>query len=238
MNDYLGKEFLATVRNGDFAHAGEEEAIELVLRDCPRNSDQTILDAGSGRGGTAEYIRSHGWGRVIGVDIDSESIEYSRRKYPNVDFRSCDIATVGNYFPEQFGAICLFNVLYAIGDRAYALSSLRRAGQIESLIFIFDYITYSPRLFSSAGALSQCPPTLEQLHCELQQARWTVQKVDDLDGMFIEWYTKFVERCKAESLIKRYGNERVAQVQDKYLKLLSALKGGLLGGRLIVGKAA
>ena len=32
MNSYLGKQILALVRDGDYAHAGEEEAIELARR--------------------------------------------------------------------------------------------------------------------------------------------------------------------------------------------------------------
>lgn len=33
MNSYLGQRILSLVREGDYAHAGEEEAIDLA-RDC------------------------------------------------------------------------------------------------------------------------------------------------------------------------------------------------------------
>ena len=35
MNSYLGKHVLSLVRNGDFAHAGEREAIELAMGGVP-----------------------------------------------------------------------------------------------------------------------------------------------------------------------------------------------------------
>src|SRR5262249_50260458 len=82
MNDYSGKEFLATVRAEDYAHAGEDEASELVFKDIPAKVDRMILDAGCGRGGTADYVQRHGWGEVVGIDIEEQSIERAKEKYP------------------------------------------------------------------------------------------------------------------------------------------------------------
>ncbi|MCP4315878.1 MAG: class I SAM-dependent methyltransferase [Hyphomicrobiales bacterium] len=62
MNSYLGKQLLALVRQGNYAHAGEEEAIELAMADLPKDAGQELLDAGCGRGGTAAYLQAHGWG--------------------------------------------------------------------------------------------------------------------------------------------------------------------------------
>ena len=53
MNSFQGKQALALIRGGDYAHAGEEEAIELTLSSVEKNSATQILDAGCGRGGTA-----------------------------------------------------------------------------------------------------------------------------------------------------------------------------------------
>jgi hypothetical protein len=60
MNSYQGKQILALVRDGDFAHAGEEEAIERAMRAVPKDRNRLILDAGCGRGGTAAYLQHHG----------------------------------------------------------------------------------------------------------------------------------------------------------------------------------
>jgi hypothetical protein len=53
MNSFLGKQVLSLVRDGDFAHAGEREAIELAMGSVPKDAGQHVLDAGCGRGGTA-----------------------------------------------------------------------------------------------------------------------------------------------------------------------------------------
>ena len=74
MNSHEGKAILALIREGDYAHAGEEESIRLVLDHLPQSQTGAILDVGCGRGGTADYIRRHGRGPIIGLDIDETSI--------------------------------------------------------------------------------------------------------------------------------------------------------------------
>ena len=46
MNSYLGKRILALVRDGDYAHAGEEEAIALAMAPLAKDARRRILDAG------------------------------------------------------------------------------------------------------------------------------------------------------------------------------------------------
>ena len=51
MNSFEGKRILALIRDGDYAHAGEEEAIECALGSIPKDSRDWMLDVGCGRGG-------------------------------------------------------------------------------------------------------------------------------------------------------------------------------------------
>jgi len=105
MNDFNGKEFLATVRGKDYAHAGEEEAIDLIFSKIPKQENRKILDAGCGRGGTADYVQRNGWGHVVGVDIESQSIEYAKNAYPASEFHAMDVCEIGTRFPEHFDLI-------------------------------------------------------------------------------------------------------------------------------------
>jgi hypothetical protein len=50
MNQPDGKSLLATPRQGDFAHPGEESAVRMVWERLPKCEDQNCLDAGCGRG--------------------------------------------------------------------------------------------------------------------------------------------------------------------------------------------
>ena len=94
MNSFEGKRILALIRDGDYAHAGEEEAIERALRSIPKNPRNWILDVGCGRGGSAEYLRRHGWGNLVGIDRENDSIEYAKAIYPDVEFHTCDVLDV------------------------------------------------------------------------------------------------------------------------------------------------
>jgi hypothetical protein len=46
MISFSGRQLLALIRESDFAHAGEEEAIDISLRSYPRRADQLLLDRG------------------------------------------------------------------------------------------------------------------------------------------------------------------------------------------------
>jgi trans-aconitate methyltransferase len=94
MNSFEGMRVLSLVRDGDYAHAGEEEAIELAMKPIAKRADQVIVDAGCGRGGTANYLCENGWGTVVGFDIEPASIETARKAYPAVEFHVCDVSDV------------------------------------------------------------------------------------------------------------------------------------------------
>src|SRR5271155_6058680 len=105
MNSFEGKRILALIRDGDYAHAGEEEAIERPLRSIPKTGGACLLDGGCGRGGSAEYLRRRGWGHVEGIDRDNESIEYARATYPEVNFHVCDVLDIPRTVTRSFNII-------------------------------------------------------------------------------------------------------------------------------------
>src|SRR5260370_41105031 len=125
MNSFEGKRILALVREGDYAHAGEEAAIERVFRMVPKNADSWLLDVGCGRGGSAEYLRRRGWGRVEGIDRDSESIEYARATYPEIGFQVSDVLDVPRTVTRTFDVIYMLNAFYAFDRQSEALAELR-----------------------------------------------------------------------------------------------------------------
>src|SRR5262245_53766859 len=116
MNSFAGKELLSLIRDGDYAHAGEEEAIELAMRRYPKRASRLILDVGCGRGGTAQYVHDHGWGRVVGIDRELDSILRARQVYPGVEFHACDVLDAADVLNRRFDLIYLFNSFYAFGD--------------------------------------------------------------------------------------------------------------------------
>lgn len=124
MNSFRGKQVLALLRDGDYAHAGEEEAIELTLAAVPKKPDRLVLDAGCGRGGTADYMQRNGWGWVTGIDAEARSIAHAREAYPNVQFCVRDICEAGRQLTPSYEVVTLFDVLYALTDQTRALAAL------------------------------------------------------------------------------------------------------------------
>jgi SAM-dependent methyltransferase len=140
MNHPDGKLLLAALRDGDFAHAGEEAAVRMAWECLPRRANQSCLDAGCGRGGTAALVQSERWGQVIGLDIDSETISFAQSAYSNVRFVAAGVTCAGGLFPAQFDIIYAFNVFYAFPDQQAALSALRLAAKSEAILCLFDYL--------------------------------------------------------------------------------------------------
>jgi len=128
MNSFEGKRILALIRDGDYAHAGEEEAISSgAFRSIPKNNPRNwILDVGCGRGGSAEYLRRHGWDSLAGIDRDKRfDIEYAKATYLDVEFHTCDVLDVPAIVTREFDVIYMFNAFYAFARQRDALAALR-----------------------------------------------------------------------------------------------------------------
>ncbi len=237
MNDFDGKQFLATVRGGDFAHAGEEEAIDLVFEGISPQPDRRILDAGCGRGGTANYVHMRGFGQVVGIDVESQSIEYAQAKYADSKFHVCDICDVGMMFPSSFDLIYLLNAYYAVLDKRKAMINLRKAAVPGGALRIFDYVTYKTDVPLPEVILAEQPATLEEFSNFMKEANWELTSTVNLDEQYAQWYRKFLQRFDEHALKNSYPSEMIERVRSKYSELLSAIESGMLGGVLVIGTA-
>lgn len=237
MDEYEGKQFLATVRGDDFAHAGEADAIELVFDRIPSAPVWKVLDVGCGRGGTAHIVKERGWGDVTGIDIDATSIEYARSKYPDLQFEVCAMESVGERFPNSFDLLYLFNVFYASTTKQEALISFREAAKPGAILCIFDYVLYKPDERLPEVFLGQIPVTPDDLASFTRKASWEVYRTENLDQKYVEWYQNFLARFDEPSLISRYSKDTIEAVRSKYSELLSAVETGALGGVLLLARA-
>lgn len=77
-----------------------------------------ILDIGCGQGFNAHCLSKHN--DVVGIDISAEDIAIAKKRYPNVDYKIMDMASLefkNNYF-----------------DRIYALDTLEHIDNLEKVI--------------------------------------------------------------------------------------------------------
>ena len=239
MNSFEGKRILALIRDGDYAHAGEEEAIERAFRGIAKSPGGWILDVGCGRGGSAEFLRRHGWGSLVGIDRDHESIEYAKATYPGCEFHACDVLHVPASVRREFDVIYMLNAFYAFADQRGALAALRKVAKHGARLVIFDYAIGKP---SNEGELSvegqvfiPHPIQLSAIGEMLRDAAWEPGAIEDLSREYTRWYSVFVERIrrKRDEIEKVGGAEWYSFVLAMYSGLHDLIASGTLGGALV-----
>ncbi len=243
MNSFEGKRILALIRDGDYAHAGEEEAIERSFSTIPKNSDAWLLDVGCGRGGSADYLRRHGWGHVEGIDRDRDSIEYARATWPEVGFHVCDVLDVPRTVSREFDIIYMLNAFYAFYRQHDALVGLRKIARPGAQLVIFDYTVGANAKGGSLSAEGNwfIPHAirLPEIAGMLRDAGWEPGAVEDLSAEYVRWYAKFVERIrdKRVEIEKIGGADWYEFVLSMYSGLHGAVADGEVGGAIVHARA-
>lgn len=244
LRKYIGKQLVSFLRKGDFAHAGEDEAIELVMSYFKKDTKQTILDVGCGLGGTAEYIQNHSWGNISGFDIEPEAIKYAQQKYPGITFYTCDVIEADKFIHEQFDILTLFNVFYAFSNQSLALKVLNKLTNINGEIAIFDYSDpcknqTTPLFRAGSETITPfIPIKLNQIDELLDNTGWQISKVIDISEQYLAWYNHLIQRLldsKADVLDK-FNSQAFENALSTYTKIRDGILEGLLGGVIIYAK--
>jgi len=240
MNMPKGKELLALIRKGNYAHPGEEEAIDMILDHLKPDPHRRILDAGCGRGGTAFYIHNKGFGEVTGIDIDPVSISYAISAYPALDFYCHDLceASALQTVAGMFDFMCMLTSLYAISVKTRALSQLRQLSSEGAELVIFDYATMDEKPYRMPEREEDDPwfpvylPGIGEL---LSAAGWELTNIRDITPDFIRWYTDLVNRIEANraEITRTAGPEWHPFMMGFYSGLLNSMKDERLSGTLL-----
>lgn len=239
MNSPEGKAILAMVREADYAHPGEEEAIMLASGLVQRSGIQRLLDVGCGRGGTAAWFDRQGWGQVVGVDVDSASIEYARRHYPGVTFFRRDVADLAQLALDPFDLVYLLTAYYAFSEQRKALGQIRAVCRTGGTLLIVDYTqpgtsSVPPELGGEIGN----PMVLQTMTADLAATGWMVETVDDWTPRFVGWYESLLKRFRQRrsDIIEIAGTNWYEYVVRWYGDLHRALADRRLGGAVITAR--
>lgn len=239
MNSFEGMRVLSLVRDGDYAHAGEEEAIELAMRPFGKRADRIIVDAGCGRGGTAHYLQARGWGKVVGFDIEPASIAAARKNYPGVEFHVCDVGDADRTIGVKADILCMFNAYYCFPDQVRALRTLRRMSTSRTRMVIFDQVdrgSYDPHALMDAGRpFLPSPPLLSRIPDVLDAAGWRVTDVEEAHDSYVRWYSALVSKIEAKrsGILALAGAAGYDHVLSLYRGLLQAATRNSLGAAFI-----
>ncbi len=246
LREYAGKQLVSFLRKGDFAHAGEEKAIDLAFSTVSHKPKQTILDVGCGLGGTAAYIQNHHLGQVTGLDIEKEAIVYAQQKYPEITFHCCDVVNAAQIITQQFDLICLFNAFYAFSDQLAALKTLNKLINTKGKIIIFDYSNPDSRKITplfSAGDKNTSPfkpVSFQGIDSLLEQSGWQLSKKIDISLQYIQWYTQLIDRLlgNESEIIRLFSQSLFQKAVTTYSSIKESLVKGLLGGILLYAEKA
>jgi cyclopropane fatty-acyl-phospholipid synthase-like methyltransferase len=236
MNSAKGKEILSLIRNGDFAHPGELEAVQAVFSKLGIEPQHAVLDVGCGRGGTAAAIYNLGYEQVSGFDIDRESISYAKSAYPHLDFKVCSIAECSSKYRRTFDILCLFNVYYALTkeEQRTCLQRLYKLSHPETILIIFDYTARGATTLRSPVAHSgpRTPIKLDTFTEELLENCWRVSEFVDYTSRYREWYFDLVARIegKKDQILKLADMDWFLYVKAIYQNLLTDITTGNIGG--------
>ncbi len=235
---------LANLRGGDYAHAGDKEAIDMVIEKALRLSPEiqkgACLDVGSGLGGTANYIYNLGFHSIYGIDLDQAAIEHAKGHYPQIQFLAANANDVAELFDrELFSFIYMFNVLYAIEDKPLLLKNLYDIAKPGALLALFDYTTKqtSFHLKDLAGK-PMYPLVLKELEKNLKEAGWEIIEIDDLSSHFLAWYQALLNKIETEqvALSHQFSELDIAKVTTTFNAIFEWLKTSQLGGAVVYAR--
>ncbi len=233
MNSFDGKSLLAFVRNGDFAHPGEAQAIDIAFGELPACKSANMLDVGCGLGGTAGYVAER-WGNVTGIDIDAASIVYARETFPKVSFLVGDAQNLGDLNIGKFDIVYSFTVIYALDDKRSALGSMTHLLGASGYILILDYRLDKPEDRRDSELLSGTPISRQELDDILRDNGLHIVKYVDITESFVVWYDDLLVRIASSRVARRYSPDVIREVANKYDGIRAALKAGVIGGMLVV----
>jgi len=237
MNSAAGKAILAKARGGDFAHPGEEEAVQLVARGLPKSPRNRVLDIGCGRGGTASWFQRNNFGLIYGIDVDSESIQYARSTYPEVTFCPVDVAELTRKWDSKaFDLVCLFNSFYAFRDQPGALREIRDVCRSGSELCIFDYAKSNVAVIPAAlGTEIGQPIVVETITRWLAAAGWVDVIFEDWTERFVFWYGALLTAFERERawITKNFGIQWAEFVAHFYGSLKESLLAGDIRGTVL-----
>lgn len=237
----ISKELMSKIRNGDYQHAGEEEAINLVFENIEKNKQLLLLDVGSGLGGTAAFIQNAGWGDVFGIDINPDVVESAKLRHPECKFFHMSVDKITNSLLSsvEFDIIYMFNSFFLFPDHKLALREISSVARTGAKLLLFDYIDYGNYMSNPyrENEVKILPNILKNddidvIFCE---TNWKVISCKNIDDYYINWYKELFNKIishenKSECLINV---DTFRLFKNRYEHILDVLEKKIIGGIVI-----
>jgi len=234
MNHFIQKKhLLAEIRQGDFTHPKDKDAIVFSMSKIDFSLKKNVLDVGSGLGGTVDMLNNRV--RATGLDKDRQAIQYAKNKYKHCQFMHGDVLEINQLTQETYDLITVFSAFYAFQNQSKACVELANRARKNADFLVFDYSSsqrFTQNLFDDDDAPFN-PIALDSL--ESIFSPWTLIKVYDLTDMFYDSYRDILNTMaeRESTLCHNHGRQVYDKVYDSFTKLMINFDAGTLGGCLI-----
>ena len=232
VEDISFKLLLSDIRTGDYTHPGDEDAIELVISHLEISENSSILDVGSGLGGTADYLSRYG--ETTGIDFDENCIKHAQKNYKEVPFHHLDAHKLHTIFPSnQFDIFTLFSSFCFFENQALACLEMANVAKNGAQLAIFDYSSHLDNHVHPFNQQLMFEPLKKQT-IEKVLGPWQLKEFIDLTGYYVEQYTSIVEKIegKKDYLIDKFGTPAYTDVHSSFTSLIETF--GQSGGALVI----
>ncbi len=233
------KLLLAEIRAGDYTHAGDKEAIEIVMSKIKKDPHRQLLDVGCGLGGTAAYLHKMGWGKVTGIDIDKNAIIHAIKQYPDTKFLHYAAEKIDAVFKNEFNIVYLFNSYYCFGHQLECLKIFANVSKEKGLLVLFDYS--SSTQYQGGNPFHEDrdklfnPINLKAAPKDFLKSGWLITDIIDLTDNYIVWYQQTITNLKAnrETLSNKFGETAYNLVINGFMNILNLLESKKINGSIL-----
>ena len=247
------RDILTKLRGGDYAHAGDKEAIDFVLAKLASHKEKiengNILDLGSGYGGTADYLYKKGFRKIWGIDHDKNAVKYASSHYKAIKFFPTDAMNLTERFRKDFFSfVYMFNVAYAIPDKASLIRNISKTSEPGAILAVFDYSKLKdhvptskkdkPEIMKDLAGNIMHPIEVAKFNSILKKQGWKILISEDISKEYIDWYEKFLQTIISQrtELLKMHKGKDIEKLANLFNRILFNLKNGSLGGCLIIAE--
>ncbi len=243
MNNATGKRLLALVRDGDYAHPGEESANELLFAGMRPDARRRVLDAGCGGAGTAAWVQRRDLGAVTGIEIDATTARLARERHPDVTVVVGDLQRAGDVLAGSFDLIYSMTAVYAAPDQAAVFRQLGALAAAGAELRLLEYADPHGRFAGATSGDSSWgwwrPLAPRVIPDMLAAAGWSSIAVRDLHPEFVLWYRSLCTRIAARrrEIVSAFGGEWFDFVTREYAGILDLVREGVLGGLVVRARA-
>lgn len=237
------KLLLSEIRDGDFTHPGDIEAIKIAFRNLHPNVDRQILDVGCGLGGTANYLYKNNYGNVMGIDIDSGLIDFAQNKYPYINFETLAAEKAASRFNKcAFNLVYFFSSMYCMENKNQVINSVKSLIKPGGYLIIFDYIQgeyyQGENPFSDKSSKVFQPLSFLTMKQSLSRNGWQIENLEDISQNFLIWYENIISKLTQNKryLSGQYSDRCFNKVYSRFSTLVSLIRSNKIGGGTIMAK--